>query len=49
MSAEASSESLTPACSLEEIHGFNASTAGCARADLCLHNLFDASDISQVR
>ena len=48
MSAEAISDQLIPACPQEVVDGFNVSDGGCVRADLCLHNLFDPSDISQV-
>jgi len=48
MSAGSSSDELTPACQ-EFVDGFNASADGCTqRAGLCLHNLFDPSDISQL-
>ena len=44
MSAEANSST----CSQDVVDGFNASADGCLPADLCLHNLFDPSDISQL-
>lgn len=47
MSAGSNSDELTPAC-IEYVDGFNASAEGCRRAGLCLHNLFDPSDISRV-